>query len=495
VKQQSIQQIIKGGFRGRVVPVLLLTSLLVCFSLSASAFCVTCVAMVAATAQQTALVGALGDMEAEVIEAIEEAGAGDGSTPSGPTIALEDAAQNMAGQNTAVQELQTFHEVRATHSTSMQSVNCRLQTVNDTASMIQEKFQQTVALNLQDGVINLFFNKAFDPRRTRVATMQRNCKNGQFLKTDFGITWWNGLNAASPATGQCFEDLTDADADGAPDFSHGFMYSSTVLNHRVLVPPSSADMSILNNPDDPANAKTAQATWTGLNAKQKLYVSAVRFCENMALYALQPMGVRGDAAMSPDNQQVIMQNFSAIAKLDALVYACRSEVARRTAPDAAAMVTAGYADMAKVKDNAEKAAVMLIGSGAKPEEFQDLDAGGALVSYMSPAMLAYARSEAFCANHDAVKAFYADQGDDAAKTKIVLRCEALKMTNQETEHIYRSLFNTLAGGTQRIGSQFADKVVTPLRAEANSPLQKVSFSNHSQSIDKKLVDMLKRYPN
>jgi len=110
-------------------------------------------------------------------------------------------------------------------------------------------------------------------------------------------------------------------------------------------------------------------------------------------------------------------------------------------------------------------------------------------------MLAYARSEAFCANHDAVKAFYADQGDDAAKTKIVLRCEALKMTNQETEHIYRSLFNTLAGGTQRIGSQFADKVVTPLRAEANSPLQKVSFSNHSQSIDKKLVDMLKRYPN
>jgi len=430
-----------------------------------------------------------------IILAIGLAGAGKASTNSATVIALEDAAQNMAGQNTAVQELQTFHEVRATHSTSMQSVNCRLQTVNDTASMIQEKFQQTVALNLQDGVINLFFNKAFDPRRTRVATMQRNCKNGQFLKTDFGITWWNGLNAASPATGQCFEDLTDADADGAPDFSHGFMYSSTVLNHRVLVPPSSADMSILNNPDDPANAKTAQATWTGLNAKQKLYVSAVRFCENMALYALQPMGVRGDAAMSPDNQQVIMQNFSAIAKLDALVYACRSEVARRTAPDAAAMVTAGYADMAKVKDNAEKAAVMLIGSGAKPEEFQDLDAGGALVSYMSPAMLAYARSEAFCANHDAVKAFYADQGDDAAKTKIVLRCEALKMTNQETEHIYRSLFNTLAGGTQRIGSQFADKVVTPLRAEANSPLQKVSFSNHSQSIDKKLVDMLKRYPN
>ena len=448
---------------------------------AAQAFCVTCVAMVAATAQQTAIAGALVAMQNAIVAAVGAKGGGDSSTKQGETAALVDAGKSSAEASTAAQMWRTYATVRANNTFNTQSVNCRLQTVNNVGSRVAEKFQQSVAFNLQDGVINLFFNKNFNPIRTQVAFLQRNCKNGQMLQTDLGQSWWNSLNAASPPQGQCFEDTTDVNGDGVSDFAHAFLKSTTVLGSRVMVPPSAADMTRLNDPDGPG--APVAGIWAGMSDKQRLYVSAVRFCENLALYSLRPLGVYGDAALAPANQQVILQNFAAIAKLDALVYACRSEVARRTAPDAAAMVAAGFADMQPVADDADKVGAQLQRSGVPVAEFQ---AGG--VSYISSALSSYARTEAFCNNNETAKSIYADTGTDAEKTSAVMRCEQLKMTNRETEQIYKSLFNTMTAGIASVASQFARPHPTPLRSELDGRVEKASLVHKAP---RKLTDLLK----
>ncbi len=485
--------LLKGILRTRVVSwrnagvALLLLSFV---SMQAQAVCPNCPLSPLITAQKTAFTGAMAASAQAIIAAVGLMGGGTASAKQAQVAAAQDAAKSKAEHHTYVAMRETYHNVRANQTVNMQSVNCRLQTINNTIAVVKEKFEGAVAFNLQDGVINLFFNHNFSPARTRVATIQRNCKNGQLLRTDMGSAWWDAINAASPATSQCFEDTTDVDGDGQPDFAHAFMKATTVLDHRVMVAPSSADMTVLNNPDGGGNPQTV---WNGLTVKQKLYVSAVRFCENLALYALQPLGVSGDAAMAAENQATILQNLAAIGKLDALVYACRSELARRTAPDAAAMVAAGYTDMQPVVDNAAKVAELLLRTGAQKrssgeaDEFQEI-IGGTTVSYVSPALLAYARSEAFCNNNETMKSIYSDTGTDSKKTDNVVQCELLKMTNLETEQIYRSLFNDMIGGIGKLAPQFSDKLPTPTRAEGRSMIQQAGLR---QPTPQKLIDMLR----
>ena len=469
-------RVLLGGLR------LGLFFLAIFLSTGAQAFCVTCVAMVAVGAQQTAIAGALVAFQNAVVAAIGAKGGGDASSKQGEVAAEADAAKSRAEAKTAVAMRETYHQVRAENTINTQSVNCRMQTMNNMASTVTEKFEQSVAFNLQDGVINLFFSQNFNPVRTRVATLQRNCKNGQMRRGDLGESWWNAVNAASPPQGQCFEDATDLNGDGVPDFAHAFLSPTTVLDNRVMVPPSNANMARLNDPN--GAGAVVQTVWTGLNRKQKIYVSAVRFCENLALYALRPLGIYGDAAMAPQNQQIILQNFAAIGKLDALVYACRSEVARRTAPDAAALVAAGFTEMQGVADDAAKAGELLRRTGVNPAEFAE----GA-TTYVSPALLSYARTEAFCNNNETAKSIYADTGTDSEKTTAVLRCEQLKMTNRETEQIYRSLFNSMVAGVGGLQAQFVDGVAAPLRAEAEGRVEKASLVQ--RPAPRNLLDLLK----
>ena len=110
------------------------------------------------------------------------------------------------------------------------------------------------------------------------------------------------------------------------------------------------------------------------------------------------------------------------------------------------------------------------------------------MSYISPALASYARTEAFCNNNETAKSIYADSGPDSKKTDNVVQCELLKMTNKETEQIYRSLFNSMLSGIARIGPQFLQQLPTPLRAEADGRVEKASLVHKAP---RKLTDLLK----
>lgn len=456
-------------------------------SAPAAAVCPPCAAMPFVTAQHTAVTAALTLMNQSIVTALGLHGGGTAANKQGNSVAEFDAQKSRASMENAGEAVVTQRRANMVAVSSTQSLNCRMHTMDNVARAITQKFQQAVAFNLQDGVINLFFNRSFAPERTMVASLQRNCKNGQLRRTDMGDTWWNAVNANSSPTSQCFEDTTDVDGDGAPDFSHAFLRPSTILDSRVLIPPSNAQMDVLNNPESAALGGP-QAVWAALTPKQRAYVSAVRFCENIALTALRPLGVYGDEAHDVRNMSTALTNMAALAKLDALVYACRSELARRTAPDAATMVGAGFNDMTELVNNNPRVGEILIRSGVNPQEFRE---GG--TDYMSAAMLAYARGEAFCSSMQTSKSMYADSGTDDQRTQNVLKCEQLKMYYKETEDIYRSLFSNMVNGVSRLEGQFSSGVHSPTRTEADGMVQKASFADSRKpwSGRKKLVDMIK----
>lgn len=456
-------------------------------SLPAAAVCPPCTAMPFVTAQNTAVTTALTLMNQAIVTALGLHGGGTAANKQGNSAATFDAEKSEAAMENAGESVVEQRRANMEMVTNNQSLNCRMHTMDNVSRAITQKFQQAVAFNLQDGVINLFFNRSFTPDRTLVASLQRNCKNGQLRRTDMGDGWWNAINAASAPTSQCFEDATDVDGDGVPDFAHGFMRPSTILDYRVLIPPSNAQMDVLNNPESAALGGP-QAVWGTLTPKQRAYVSAVRFCENIALTALKPLDVYGDEALDVRNMSTALTNMAAIAKLDALVYACRSELARRTAPDAAAMVGAGFNDMTELVNNNPRVGEILIRSGVNPQEFRE---GG--TDYMSAAMLAYGRGEAFCSSMATSKSMYADSGTDDQKTQNILRCEQLKLYYKETEDIYRSLFSNMVNGVSRLEGQFSSGIRSPTRTEADGMVQKASFSDLRKpwSVGKKLVDMIK----
>lgn len=457
------------------------------WSAPASAVCPPCTAMPFVTAQNAAVTAALTAMNTAIVAAVNLHGGGTGAGKQGINVAVYESLKSMADKVNAGKAVSDQVKANMNALVNAQSLHCRLHTMNNVAVAVQEKFEKAVAYNLQDGVIDLFFNRSFTPERTLSAALQRNCKNGQFRQEDMGANWWNAMNAASLPTNQCFEDTTDVDGDGAGDFIHGFLKPSTILDYRVLIPPNNDDMNELNNPESTAFGGP-QATWTRLSPKQRAYVSAVRFCENIALSSLQPLGVYGSAALDLKNMPTAVMNMAALAKLDALVYACRSELARRTAPDAAAMVAAGYNDMADVQSNNPRIAQSLIRAGVDPAEFRE---GG--VDYMSSAMLSYGRNQAFCGSMEVAKSMYADTGTDDLRTQNIMKCEQLKIFHNMTEDVHRSLFNNMVTGASRLADQFSPGAKTQIRTEGEGLVQKVSFSQSRApwAADKKLVDMIK----
>jgi len=428
-------------------------------------------------AQYASVQAALALMDMAMTAAIGLKGGGDGFAKSGMATVEFEAEKSASKQKLFNKMLPMQREFRAENTLNMQNGNCRLQTMQKTTTTLEARFEKTVAANLEDGLLDMFFSHN-SPQRARVAALQRNCKNGQFAPADFGQKWWDAM----ASTGHpCFEDTTDADGDGRPDFLHAYASPNIVLDNLVMVPPTPTQMEVLNNPDGGGDPK---AVWQSLGTRQKTYVSAVRYCENLALGALKPLSIQNDAALDPANAPIILQNFAAMAKLDTLIYACRAEIARRTAPDPAQV----SATMPQFVASSKKIGEFLKRSGVNPALFQE-----GTKNYISPALLAYGRNNAFCNSPETQKSIQADSGTESEKTRIMQRCEQLKLTSSSTEAIYREAFSSMVAGLKGVSQEFTDGIQSPVRAEGKVLLQQANFKPETlpPDYDKSLLVLLR----
>lgn len=426
-----------------------------------AAACTSCAAAFSIAANTASQVAQIGVMTEAIVAAIGDAGGGAGSADNGPVASYEDAAKSEAEFEAASTFRETYRVARARNTLNTQSTHCRLGTKNllaPAADVIAK-----AARNLQErGVIDgLFFNTAMTPARIATGAVYRLCQNGQLAPADFGQQWFTVNN--------CIDDPTTA---------HDFLKISTVLDSPVLIPPPQATMDILNNPEASAPAAIL-AAWNGLNDKQKKYVGAQRYCENLITGRIKPQDLRGDSAMSPGNMALAVQNFSAIATLSGARDMCADEMTRRVAIDPVGMA-AGAVKTAYTQ-NSEKLTNFLVNMrGSNPRELYAYasqadytannpipDAGGQpkpwISQYIVDRMPRDYGLSIKCSS-------YSDSGSDAARTGNALGCAQLATKWEQTEEQRRKNFMEAVAAISRT-PDFGAKEAAPMRARYSPEMQ------------------------
>lgn len=423
--------------------------------------CTSCAAAFSIAANTATQVANIGSMTAAIVAAIGTGGGGEGASHNGPTAAYIDAGKSEAEFNAASTFAETYRLSRANNTLNTQSTHCRLGTKNllAPATDIIAKAARTLQ---ERGVIDgMFFNTAMTPQRIATGALYRLCQNGQLAPNDFGQKWFT--------TNQCIDDPTTV---------HDFLKISTVLDNPVLIPPPQATMDILNNPEASAPAAVL-AAWNGLNDKQKKYVGAQRYCENLVTGRIKPNDLRGDSAMSSANMALVVQNFSAIATLSGARDMCADEMTRRVAIDPVGMA-AGTVRTA-LQDNSDKLTNFLVNMrGANPRE---------LYAYATPAD--YAANNPVPGAGGQPKPWisqyvvdrmprdygmsikcssYSDSGSDAERTGNALGCTQLATKWEQSEEQRRKNFmEAVAAISQTPG--FVAGQATPLRARFAPEMQ------------------------
>lgn len=389
---------------------------------------------------------------AAVVAAIGAAGGGDGSSNNGPVAASQDGAKSAAEHNAAVQMRETYHQIRAQNTINTQSVNCRLSTKNLITPAMENVAKTAKELQERGIISGMFFNTNLTPQRIATGALYRLCQNGQLAESDFGTAWWN-------ANG-CFED---------PMTTHDFLKISTILDSPVLIPPPQATMDVLNNPEN-SPPGTAATLWGNLNDKQKKYVGATRYCENLVLNKIRPQEIRNDAAMSPANMGLIAQNLSAIAGVASVRDMCLNELTRRTALDPTLLPAGPHRDA--IEANSEKVINFLVNMrGADPRELyaysslanynanNPIQAGGRPRAWVSQYVIdRHPRDHGLsiqCVG-------YGDTGTDAQKTANMISCAQMVASWEKQEAQRKKNFIEAVAAIDQ-APEFVKGVAAPLK--------------------------------
>ena len=395
---------------------------------------------------------------AAVVAAIGAAGGGDGASNNGPVAATQDGAKSAAEHNAAVQMRETYHEVRAQNTINTQSVNCRLSTKNLITPAMENVAKTAKELQERGIISGMFFNSNLTPQRIATGALYRLCQNGQLAEADFGTAWWTANS--------CFAD---------PLTTHDFLKISTILDSPVLIPPPQATMDILNNPENSAPAAVA-AAWNGLNDKQKKYVGATRYCENLVLSKIKPQEIRNDAAMAPANMGIIAQNLSAMAGVSSLRDMCLNELTRRTAVDPALLPAGPHRDA--IEQNAEKVINFLV--NMRGADRRELYAYSSLANYnANNPIQAGGRPKAWVSQYVIDRhprdhglsiqcVGYGDTGSDAQKTSNLISCAQMVASWEKQEAQRKKNFIEAVAAIDK-APEFVAGVAAPLKRTGYTP--------------------------
>jgi hypothetical protein len=430
--------------------------------------------------------------EPEIVDAVSGVQTAISGAVTLQTSVSSNAAKAAATDNMFWDQAAAQAKIGASLSPNTSSQQCRLDTVKQTAKLA-EPFQRQMTDNLHKNSANLAMNSAYTTGRILAAATQRYCKNGM-LSPDL-------VGPKAFASMGCFQD---------PPYENAFMKPGSVLEHLVLVPPDSASlgaypdgspitkMSILDNPDDPANPSTAAVVWASLTDKQKAYVAALRYCQNLEQSELRSNHFTGDQASQPENMQRITQNFSAMGMLGTLTNVCYSELARRTAPnvyDAADPQMASATMQLKKTVRDKKIAEQLLTAGTDPIVWQAYTAfdpvqlvpngppvldGADPQIFISPALYDYAKYRVYCSDADTWDSMNFDPGKDAQRFTAQIKCTQITGLAKELDARYADLFERSTAGIKAAGRSFVAPLSAPAKADNGGGLHQVSWREDDQ---------------
>ncbi len=280
---------------------------------------------------ETTLKGLLEIYRMAVVDAITGAGEEIKGMIVVNMFAQKEAAYAAAKQDATMKYWLANKKLTIDNTPNTKDMVCQMQT-GSLARNVTEEYAAVVRRGLEEGITELGTRQDMGPTRLAVGWLYRLCKSGQlrrgteaanFSDSDFGPKWFDA--------NRCVNDPVQA---------HAFLRPSTILDHPVLLPPSKEQMETLNNPAtyDPADGGTPivgtpAQVWAGLLDKQKHFVSAKLFCDNLIMSRIHPVGLSSDQMLVQGNQAGFFKNLGEMGKLQSAYRLCAAELARRTAID------------------------------------------------------------------------------------------------------------------------------------------------------------------
>lgn len=439
-------------YHGGKLRMLVLAAIL-CLSPSARA-CDSCAATVAAALATSSIITAITVYTTELTLAIGMAGGGIASNLTGTAAATYDAQKAAAEHDGIAKKVIADKMLTAQNTVNTENLSCRLGTRN-TLLAGTKQVAASVRKRNEQSLLNLIYHPNYTPMRLAISHIYRLCKNGQLTPDVFGQRWFD-----------------DNECIDSPRTAHDYLKTSTILDSSILVPPTQAQMDILNNPESNTTAQV-QSTFTALNDKQKKYVGAIRYCENLVIARLLTQNIRNNDAAASKNAAAIGQNMGANASVALLADACNKEVARRTAldPNAPGGMSAGPY-RTRLLDNGRKIIDFLVNKrGYDPRLVYayttdaDYDSNNPIGGSANPQIFIsdyllerYSRDYSLsikCVN-------YGDTGTDAVKTKNALSCAQNAATYDLTEVTNNANFIAAISDISSTG-QFNSSGETPVK--------------------------------
>lgn len=355
-------------------------------------------------------------------------GGGVSGNLSGLVAAIFGGKKGEAEHNSITSRVLAAKTLNARNTVNTQNLNCRIATHN-TLTPATEAAMRLNNLTTENGIIGLMFNQNYTPMRLSISHLYRLCQNGQLTPQVFGQKWFDD--------NECIDN---------PRTAYDYLKASTILDSPLLLAPTQAQMNILNNPEGSTPA-TVKATFDALNDKQKKFLGALRYCENLVIGRMLN-NIRNGEAMTPANMMASTQNAQRNGALLAARKACGNEMARRTGTDITLLPASPYRD--SFERNGPKLINYLVNKrGYDPRLVYtyatdaDYDSNNPIGGAANPRIyvsnyLADQHLRAHAMDMDCVN--YADTGTDAIKTSNALRCSQIALEFDQKELMKRKIF-------------------------------------------------------
>jgi hypothetical protein len=357
------------------------------------------------------------------VQVIGQVGGGIGSAIAAASAAIPEIEKSKVESIFAHEMIAATRGIAAKNALNTQSTNCKL-ALSNRLDNSAKRFANEVVEKNEDSLLDLLNDgNKHSALRLAIGHLYRLCQNGQLAPDDLGSKWF--------AANKCIDD---------PRTARDFLKMSTIFDSRILVQPSQAQMTILDNPASSTPA-TVLTTWNALNDKQKKYVGAMRFCETLIIGYVRPNEIKNDATADTLNMAILGANNARGSVLQESYDICMQAVARRTGLDPVTQPPS--AERTALEQNGMKIGYYLVGKRGYPARSIYAYSNNANYDSNTPILLAGKpkifvspylldlQQYVYSMSMECVG--YANQGSESGKSSNALECQRMALNWEKAE--------------------------------------------------------------